>query len=251
MIRLVSPDGKSSASVNPVGAALAELWFGNYQIAGDPDEYSGVTMFPWPNRIMAGTWRYGEEQLTLRVNDTENNSALHGMVYSERFDWIQEGTQSCTLSYHLSPSDGYPFQIRLEVAYLLKDGELEVRQTVYNESTKIAPFAIGIHPYFKADSESQFDSSARSFRLGDVHVDQTLGPALHLGKLTTSDYSLDVVADTSDFLHVFTNRYSTPGTIWFAMEPQSSPADSLNSGVGVTKLQPRESKTFLYQLLWR
>jgi galactose mutarotase-like enzyme len=251
MIRLVSPDGSSSAAINPVGAALAELWFGDNQIAGAPDVYSGVTMFPWPNRIVAGTWRYGEELLALRVNDKENQSALHGLVYSERFDWIQEGTQSCKLSYQLTPSDGYPFQVRVEVSYLLKDGELGIRQTVYNESTKMVPFAIGIHPYFKADSESQFESSDRSFRLGDVHVDETLGPDLHRAILTTRDYSVDLVAEGTDYIHIFTNRYSTPGVVWFAIEPQSSPPDSLNTGFGVTSLEPGSSASFTYRLVIR
>ena len=250
MIRLVSSDGKSSASINPVGAALSELWFGVHQIAGAPDVYSGVTMFPWPNRIFGGSWNSGGVTLELPINDVEQNSALHGLIYHERFDFVQGDSDSCELRFALKPTLGYPFQIQIDVSYLLTNGELEVKQTVTNQSATAAPFAIGFHPYFKADHESEFHSAAKSFVLGEIEIDETLGPSIQKATLTARNYRLDLTAVDTEFVHVFTNRHSSPETLWFAIEPQTSPADSLKTGVGVSTLLQGESKEFLYRFVW-
>ncbi len=250
MINLVSPDDKSTASINPVGAALAELWFGTHQIAGAPDEFSGVTLFPWPNRIYGGTWKFNGAALKLPINDAEQNAALHGLVYDAEFDFVQGDSSSCELSFLLYPTAGYPFKIQLDVGFFLTDGKLEVRQTVTNQTSTAAPFAIGFHPYFKADADSEFVSAAKTFVLETLEIDQTLGPSIQNATLTTRSYQLELTSEDTQCVHVFTNRYSTPGTLWFAMEPQTSPADSLNTGVGVSTLLQGESKQFRYSLVW-
>jgi aldose 1-epimerase len=251
MIKLVSPDGKSNASINPIGAALGELWFGANQIAGSPDGFSGVTMFPWPNRIYGGVWNFNGAALELPINDVEQNSALHGLVYEAEFDYVQPASNSCELGYQLNPSVGYPFQMRLNVNYFLNNGELEICQTVTNETRTAAPFGIGFHPYFKAAAESEFASNTKTFVMGELEVDETLGPSMQHAMLTTQSYRLEMTSSDTEYVHVFVNRYSTPGTLWFAMEPQTSPVDSLNTGVGISTLLPDESKQFRYRLAWR
>ena len=251
MITLKSSDGLSEATINPVGAALAALWQGETQIAGAPDIYSGVTLFPWPNRIHGGVWNYKGEKFKLSVNDVQQNAALHGLVYQERFDWVQENSSACTLSLELEPSEGYPFSSLLRVTFVLDQGELKVTQEVINLGSTVLPFAIGFHPYFLTAEDSHFESPLFEFQLTEVHVDKTVGPNCIQARLTTSTYSLEFSADNTDYFHIFTNRYDEPGRIWFAMEPQTSPADSLNTGIGVTELSPGESKSFIYRLNWR
>jgi aldose 1-epimerase len=251
MITLTSSDGLSVATINPVGAALAELWQGATQIAGSPDIYSGVTLFPWPNRILGGVWNHQGKQLRLSVNDVQQNAALHGLVYEERFDWVQESSKTCSLSLDLEPSEGYPFSSRLRVTFVLDQADLKITQEVVNVGKEVLPFAIGFHPYFIASDDCHFESPSFEFQLADVHVDKTVGPKCNKVRLTTSTYSLDFSADNTGYFHIFTNRYDEPGRIWFAMEPQTAPADSLNTGTGVTELSPGESTRFIYRLNWR
>lgn len=251
MITLTSSDGLSVATINPVGAALAELWHGVTQIVGSPDIYSGVTLYPWPNRIHDGTWNHQDRQLKLSVNDVQQNAALHGLAYQEYFDWAQESPNVCRLSLDLEPTEGYPFSSRLRVTFELNGAELKVTQEVVNMGKEVLPFAIGFHPYFLTSEDSHFETSSFEFQLAEVHVDKTIGPNCHNALLTTSTYSLDFSADDTEYFHIFTNRYDEPGRIWFAMEPQTSPADSLNTGIGVTELEPGESKHFIYRLNWR
>lgn len=251
MISLTSSDGLSVATINPVGAALAELWHGITQIVGAPDIYSGVTLFPWPNRIHNGVWNHKGKTLNLSVNDVQQNASLHGLVYQERFDWVQDSSNVCTLSIQLEPSEGYPFSSLLRVTFELDQAELKVTQEVVNMGKEVLPFAIGFHPYFLAAEDSHFETLSFEFELADIQVDKTVGPNCRKARLTTSSYSLDFSAEDTEYFHIFTNRYDEPGRIWFAMEPQTSPADSLNTGIGVTELEPGESKHFIYRLNWR
>lgn len=248
MITLDSPDGKTKAIVSEVGAALRELWLSDVQIVGAPDIYSGVTMFPWPNRINGASWVHNNQKLNLEVNDVEGNSALHGLVYEKDFDISQNSASECSLILDLTPSSGYPFSALLEVRYALANGLLKISQQITNLSGAEVPFAIGIHPYFRADETSTFISSARSFSLNSGHVDDTLGPNLSSAALKTSEFLVELSALDTEFIHIFTNRYSNKDVIWFAIEPQTSPANSLNTGIGVSTIKPGESKLFRYQL---
>lgn len=251
MIRLESPDGRSSISINPIGAALSELWFGDVQIAGSPDRYSGVTLFPWPNRIHGGTWQNQGVVNRLAVNDVERGAALHGLVFRETFEWMHDQENRCDLRLNFSPTEGYPFQAQVRVSFALGNGALEITQEVVNDGVQPMPFAMGVHPYFLADPKSRFESKDRTFTLGSEHVDETLGPNLHSATFRTESYALEIEARDTEYLHIFTNRYSNPEFIWFAIEPQTSPADSLNNGVGVSVLDVGESKSFNYRLHWR
>jgi aldose 1-epimerase len=251
MIRLLSPDGKSVAEINPVGAALSELYFEGNQIAGSPDMYSGVTLFPWPNRIYGGVWNFSGADLQLPINDTNQNSSLHGLVYDQQFELTQSNSTMCEQSYRLMPSAGYPFELEVSVRYLLKNLDLEISHIVENLSDENVPFAIGFHPYFKVEDSSRFDSELKAFSIGSVQVDETIGPIEGAVSLTTSKYQLEFSAHDTEYFHVFTNRYSSLEDTWFAIEPQSSPADSFNTGVGLILLRKGESKRFRYKLSWK
>lgn len=248
MIQLTSPSGELTAVINPIGAALSELWFGEIQVAGSPDQYSGVPLFPWPNRIFDGTWKHDGEVLHFPINDSTGHAALHGLVFDKTFEFSKDGEGNCSGFYEFQPTEGYPFQAVLHVDFQLTDSQLNIVYRVTNQSADPMPFAIGFHPYFKASKSSVLLTDAGAFELSDVHVDDTLGPKLHEATLTTDSYTLRLTAPNTEYLHIFTNRYSNPDFIWFAIEPQTSPVDSLNTGLGVIKLAPGSSSSFNFVL---
>lgn len=249
MIELLSPQGTTRALINPSGAALSEFWLGDIQVVGSPDIYSGVPLFPWPNRISNGVWNHDGRELQLPINDSQQNAALHGLVFQNMFAIDEVTENSCALSTVLESTTGFPFKFRLSVNYKISNKKIEIVYSVNNLSNRQAPFAIGFHPYFVADAESIFSTERTESALGSVHKDETLGPALHAATLNTAKYRLEVKASDTEYLHVFTNRYSNPDFIWFAIEPQSAPADSLKSGVGVFKLEPMGSQDFSFELV--
>ena len=251
MIQLTSPDQNTQATINPIGAALAELWIGDVQIAGNPDPFSGVTMFPWPNRIYGGQWLHHGELQSLPINDQRQNSALHGLVFSREFSVTELSESSCTLLLELDPQVGYPFSTAIEVTFTVAHSTLYVKQLIRNLGSTETPFAIGWHPYFLADETSQFQFGNDQHLLAGWETDTTFGPGREDAVLQTKNYKLSISATDTDYFHVYTNRYDTPGSVWFAIEPQSSPVDSLNTGIGVTRLQPGETRDFSYRLTWQ
>lgn len=247
MIEIFSPNKHSRMLVNETGAALSELWFGETQIVGSPDKYSGVTLFPWPNRIVNGQWTYQTQDLQLEINDSVRNAALHGLVFDKPFQAVSIRGNACQLTLDLEEVAGYPFAALLGVRFELMDNRLLIWQTVTNRCAKTMPFAIGIHPYFKADENALFGVAGKDLQLSTIQVDETIGPKCSKVELRTALYDLQISAHDTEFIHIFTNRYDEPGQLWFAIEPQSSPADSLNNGIGLSTLDQGESKTFKYE----
>lgn len=249
MIELVSANGTSKAFVNLRGTALSEWWVKGRQIVGSPDMYSGVMLFPWPNRILGAAWNFEGQKMDLAVNEPTSNSALHGLVFDEEFSLANKNSDTCETELKMQPTPGYPFSLNLSARFELEENSISITYVVKNIGLKIAPFAIGFHPYFVANETSVFSCGNRSFGLAEVQIDETLGPNLHSALLELGDVSVILESQDHEYIHVFTNRYSTSDHIWFAMEPQSSPADSLNTGTGLNLLAPGQSKYFRYRLV--
>lgn len=248
MIQLFSPNGKLTAVINPLGAALSELWREEVQVCGAPDQYSGVVLFPWPNRIYGGSWRWQEQGFQLPVNDFEQNAALHGLVFDKVFEFSQESEANCSGFLVLEPTPGFPFEAKLKVEFSIQNTQLNIRYSVTNHSADAMPFAIGFHPYFRANEDSILVTDIGNLALEGGHVDYTLGPDLSVATLKTKNYELQLVGPDTHYMHVFTNRYSNPDFIWFAIEPQTSPVDALNTGIGITELGLGETKVFDFSL---
>jgi aldose 1-epimerase len=249
MIELVSANGTSKAIVNLRGAGLSEWWVNGRQVVGAPDVYSGVMLFPWPNRILGATWSFEGRNMRLPVNEPATNSSLHGLVFDQNFSLVSEDPVTCETELRLQPSSGYPFSISLSARFQLKEDSISITYGVTNTGVDKAPFAIGFHPYFVAHENSMFSCAVRQFELAEVQIDETLGPNLHSAVLDLGEMRVQLDSPDHEYIHVFTNRYRTSEHIWFAMEPQSSPADSLNTGRGVYVLNSSESKEFNYQLV--
>lgn len=249
MIELVSANGTSKAIVDLRGTALSEWWVNGRQVVGSPDIYSGAMLFPWPNRILGATWNFEGQNMVLPVNEPATNSALHGLVFDEQFSIVSSNSKTCETELKMQPTSGYPFSLNLSARFELEENSISITYGVKNIGIKIAPFSIGFHPYFVANETSVFSCAARSFELAEVQIDETLGPNLHSAVLDLGEIRVQLESQDHEYIHVFTNRYTTPEHIWFAMEPQSSPVDSLNTGNGIYLLNPGESKYFSYRLV--
>lgn len=206
-------------------------------------------LFPWPNRILGATWNFEGHNLVLPVNEPATNSALHGLVFDEQFSLVSSNSETCETEFKMQPTSGYPFSITLSARFQLKENSISITYGVTNHRVKKTPFSIGFHPCFVAHETSVFSCGARSFELAEVQIDETLGPNLHSAVLNLGEIRVQLESPDHEYIHVFTNRYTTPEHIWFAMEPQSSPVDSLNTGNGIYLLNPGESKYFSYRLV--
>lgn len=181
------------AVIDARGAALSGLWFGEQEIAGDPNlagfesRYIGSTLAPWPNRIAAARWRHAGSVLSFELNEPDKNNALHGLVFDVQWQLREKTNDTVRLGYALEPSAGYPFQLDIEVSYQLMATGLTVSTRVENQTAERAPFGLAFHPYFKVlDGDAQLETSFTSFLETDDNLIPT-GQTLPLSRAGLSD----------------------------------------------------------------
>jgi aldose 1-epimerase len=154
LITLTESSTGSSAIISPVGAALFSLNLAGNQIveklATDrPELYAGVVMAPWSGRVAAGAWVHPDgRKFQFPINEPARKNALHGLVFDKEFAVARSTESSVELAVEIAPSEGYPFHLKLAIAYELDGGELICSFAVKNLSTEKAPFGLGFHPYF-------------------------------------------------------------------------------------------------------
>jgi aldose 1-epimerase len=268
LIKISNPDGTLTAEIDPVGAALSKVTFNNQQLVGSPDEFSGVILFPWPNRIFEGNYTFRHISHNLIVNHLETNSALHGLVFDKTFDAKRINSEKLELYFSNSELNGYPFSFQLAISYQVLGNELICRAMVTNLDSQAIPFAVGFHPYFLVTDTARFESNQKPIssescpeglvqigsgvqsKLCDLEIDQTLnGSVKPISKIFDQNWTVEIHQSNLPYTHVFTNRYSQVSKLWFAIEPQSAPANSLQSGDDLTVLAAGQQASFEYRII--
>jgi aldose 1-epimerase len=154
-----------------------------------PELYAGVVMAPWSGRVAAGAWVHPDgRKFQLPINEPARNNALHGLVFDKEFAVARSTESSVELSIEIAPSEGYPFHLKLAIAYELDGGELICSFSVKNLSTEKAPFGLGFHPYFSTKwlgDEVSITNSAKTV----YELDQNL---IDTGKQKTASSTKDL-----------------------------------------------------------
>ncbi|WP_405371846.1 MULTISPECIES: aldose 1-epimerase family protein [unclassified Microbacterium] len=148
--------GAYDAVIASVGATLRELRHDGRDliVSFDADEvrpdYRGVTLAPWPNRIVDGRYTFDGVSYVTALTEPERFHALHGLVAWQDFDVVAHSGDSVTLAATISPQTGYPWRVRVETTYALAADGLHQTVRAVNESSTGAPFGTGPHPYLVA-----------------------------------------------------------------------------------------------------
>lgn len=120
----------------------------------DADEvrpaYRGVSLAPWPNRIVDGRYRFGGVDYVLPLTEPERGHALHGLVSWLDFEAVDTGADYVTLAAEIEPQAGYPWRLAVESTYRLTPEGLEQTVAATNLSDTVAPFGVSGHPYLVA-----------------------------------------------------------------------------------------------------
>ena len=288
MITLREPASGSSAIISPVGAALISLNLAGNQVmeklATDrPELYAGVVMAPWSGRVAAGAWVHPDgRKFQLPINEPARNNALHGLVFDKEFAVARSTESSVELSIEIPESVGYPFHLKLAIAYELDGGELICSFAVKNLSTEKAPFGLGFHPYFSTkwlgDEVSITNSAKTVYELDQNLIDTGTQPTsrsskdLAVGKLAVGASLDDDFTDLDFVSGVSSTTLSNAGgagiEIWqedifkhnviyttdfyeaesgivtaVAIEPCISAVNALNSHSHLLWLQPNQTRS--------
>jgi aldose 1-epimerase len=145
--------GDQQAVVVEVGGGLRSYSAGGRQLVDGygADEMSssgrGQVLIPWPNRLQDGSYEFDGRHHQLALNEPEHQNAIHGLVRWTAWTTSERDPHRVVMEQVLYPQPGYPFSVRLRIAYALSDGGLQVRTTATNVGTDPCPYGSGAHPY--------------------------------------------------------------------------------------------------------
>jgi len=143
--------------------------------------FKNVLLFPFPNRVREGRYRWEGRDYQLSVNDEQTGNALHGFGCDKPMEVVgveagAEGARiTCAYVYN-GQLEGYPFPFRMEAVYQIANpGKAEITLQAHNTGKAIIPFGMGWHPYFKLSD--LVDEMAMQLPPCDmIGVDQMMAP---------------------------------------------------------------------------
>ncbi len=116
----------------------------------------GDVLIPFPGRIRAGQYQFGEKAQQLDCNDKEGPNAIHGFVRTALWAVDEQRPEAVEFSFELNAKAfrGYPFSLHIRLRYELTAAGLECRTSIRNTGSGPAPVGAGFHPYFTVGTSS-------------------------------------------------------------------------------------------------
>ena len=227
-------------------------------------KYNSAILFPFPNRIANGTYKFENTNYNLEINETALNNRLHGLVFDKSFTLkeqiVSEKKAEIIFNYKYNGSTtGFPFPYKLELLYTFTKNKVSLNFEILNEGKTAFPFGIGWHPYFKVAnlSESTLNFKAKTQYLVDKKMIPTEETSLKFKtpllikdtflddcfiteksntSLKTTDYYIEIDFSSkkpNSFLQVYTPE--TRDCI--AIEPMTCAPNSFNNKNGLLTLE--------------
>ena len=278
-LELKNSDNSSYAKIDLIlGGSLQELKFLDKTIISNNnmqlyhEAYMSSILFPFANRIENGTYNFNDKTFELHKNESSGHNAIHGLVHDKVYQLIEQDISekyaSVLVSYtETNPDSGFPFKYSISLKYILSNDALELKVKIENKDQNAFPFSLGWHPYFKTeDLQNTYlkIKSSKKLRVNDKMIpigeenhdwngfvkieDKAFDDCFVLNsnnaELKTTEYQLEFHFSTDEnYLQIYTpnDRKS------IAIEPQTAPANSFNSKIGLQVLKPEET----YNLNWK
>jgi len=279
IVEILSANQKVHAAINlNEGGRLCTVTLNDQQIISDQDGFpyaqssASAIMFPFVNRVEDGKYSFEGKTYQLPRNEVEKNNAIHGLLYTRRFEvfdtQVSSETASVTLLYSYDGSTaGFPFPFDFFVTYSFTKTTLDVIMKVVNTGSTSFPFTIGWHPYFNTENlyesfvdfhceEEYTTTDDRSITDGTTPHKLTMpfqvkqyefDTAYKLGspviEFITPTYKASITGNAiTNFVQFFTPE--TPNII--AIEPTVGLSNSFNNGIGLQTLAPNTT----YEITW-
>jgi aldose 1-epimerase len=280
--------GDARLAVDLRGGGLRELAVGGWQVldgypAGTlPHGRRGGVLFPWPNRLRDGRWRWRGTELQLEVSAPETPVAIHGLVSWQPWSVLAVEDDAVTVGTLLAPRPGYPFRLAVAIDHRLAEGSLETTFRVRNAGEEAAPFGLGMHPYLHVggrvdDAELTLPArtaldldaglptgGSRPFdggigRIGDRALDDALtdldrdGDGWARARVAGPAGRVELAVDRAwRWLQVYTGDTLPEGERRrsVALEPMTCPPNALADGTDLVVLEPGAEWSGSFTLTW-
>lgn len=252
------------------GGRIVKLCIDDQDIIVEPENkaysesYAASWLFPFTNRIEDGFFEFQDNKYQLFCNNIEENNALHGLIYDQKFEIIkyeeQDNYSEIILKYF---SDGlftgFPFKFEIFITYKLSKFSLTSNFKVINLDITQFPFAIGWHPYFNTSNKlktflkfeginhlkmnqrnipqkKETFSGIQKILFSD-NYDDCFEIANNEVYLQTPDYQINFnLSNNLNYLQIYTPSKSNT----IAIEPMTAPANSFNNKWGYKIIKPNE-----------
>ncbi len=230
-------------------------------------------LFPFPNRLKHGQYRWEGQIYQFPVNDAPTNNALHGFGMDRPMEALQSsaGTDKAILvtAYRYDGSrEAYPFPFELELTFTLSETAMSVGMKVVNTGAQSLPMGVGWHPYFQlteqvdelylqlppcdmigVDTEMiptgkqyEYTTFSRARRIGPEVLDNCFALRQQQGRIEVlmqgGGRSLKYWQEVGEGKFPFVQLFTPPHRSSLAVEPMSCNIDAFNNGEGLWKLMP-------------
>jgi aldose 1-epimerase len=241
----------------------------------------GMVLAPWPNRVRDARWEWEGETQLLDVTEPKLGNASHGLLRNTMYTLVEQAASSVTLGALIAPQHGWPFLLDTWVRFELQPDGLTVTHGVTNRSPRVAPWAVGAHPYFRVGDVPSEQLTLTLTGGTRLELDERSNPVAEHPVSGEYDLRAGVTAGGLDLNTAFGDLANTGGradvawltapdgsctTLWadaafgwvqaytpadfpradgtgfaIALEPMTAPPNALNSGVDLIHLQSGES----------
>jgi len=231
-------------------------------------DHASAFLFPFPNRLADGRFKFNNQNYQFPINDTQHHHAIHGFLYEQTFVLTSKTTDSIDLYYRYKGHlPYYPFPFDVHLNYTLEQSALSVRLTIRNTGNTEMPCALGWHPYFfvgetdnvqlqlpdvmmehpneralVSGKVSPFETFSQPRKIGDRHFDHCFYCTVESEKqhalLTYANGEKLMIWQHPDmrWLQIFTPEDRSS----IAIEPMTAPSNVFNHGRGLKVLAPKE-----------
>jgi aldose 1-epimerase len=155
--------GDYEAVVSSVGATLRTLTFRGRDLVlpHGADEvapgYHGVTLVPWPNRVVDGRYVFDGVERQLALTEPSRNHALHGFGTWLDYQTVDKSPSHVTLEAVIEARVAYPWRLVVRTTFSLNSEGLTQSVTATNDGAAPAPWGTSAHPYLVA-GDGQVDA---------------------------------------------------------------------------------------------
>lgn len=172
MSGLVVEHGAWRAAVLPeAGGLIARLDHGGLPVlrpmaegAAGPLAAACFPMVPWCNRIAAGRFLWEGAAIRLPANVPSEPHAIHGHGWQSAWSIVSQSATACTIAHrHDGAAPGWPWAYEARQTVALTQAGCTLTLALTNQSDRVMPAGIGLHPYLRRRPESR-----AAFRAGPV-----------------------------------------------------------------------------------
>lgn len=235
------------------------------------ESYASAILFPFANRIENGAYKFDGKDYQLEINKTEENNAIHGLVFDKTFTLVKYDSSITETIIHLRYIEkgeplGFPFKYKMNLIYVITMDSVELLVDIKNIDEFSFPFTIGWHPYFVStnleNSYLNLNSSkkilvnqqriptnekpielSKEFKIDQLDLDDCFILNNQYLEFKTPDYKLNFSFSANEN---YIQLYIPPNRKTIAIEPQTGSANNFNDNRGLKILQPEE----LFQVNW-